>query len=81
VFDLRTKPPEGLGAFARVLPGVALVDERSPGTDDFVPQLGLEGGLTYGLGRTSLFLNVSYARGREGGYRSFGLDLGASIRP
>ncbi len=81
VLDVRTANREGLGAFARVLPGVALVDERSPDTDEFVPQLGLEGGLTYRLGRTSLFLNLSYARGREGGYSSFGLDLGASIRP
>jgi hypothetical protein len=64
-----------------VQPGIAIVDERSLDTGGLVPQLGLEGGLDYRFGRSSIYLTARYARGREGGYNSFGLDLGASIRP
>lgn len=81
VLDARTKGDRGFGARARVQPGIAIVDERSLDTGGLVPQLGLEGGLDYRFGRSSLYLTARYARGREGGYSSFGLDLGASIRP
>jgi tetratricopeptide (TPR) repeat protein len=81
VLDVRTTGDRGFGARARVQPGIAIVDERSLDTGGLVPQLGLEGGLDYRFGRSSIYLTARYARGREGGYNSFGLDLGASIRP
>ena len=81
VLDARTKGDRGLGARARIQPGIGVVDERSLDAGGLVPQLGLEGGLDYRFGRSSIYLTARYARGREGGYNSFGLDLGASIRP
>ncbi|UCG74828.1 MAG: tetratricopeptide repeat protein [Gemmatimonadota bacterium] len=81
VLTARTTSQEGLGAHLQVRPGVAVVDERATEGDGLVPQLGLEGGVDYRFGRSALYLNLRYARGREGGYSSFGLELGATIRP
>ena len=79
--SLRMEPEEGLGYRARAVGGVAWSDERAPGEARWVPQFGLDGGLTWTSERTVLDLSAFYTRSRENEYSSFGLGLTLRLRP
>lgn len=70
---------DGWGAHLGLRPGFALLDERGQGATT-VPQLEVDAGLerrgSWGDVSASLF----YGRAREGGYHSFGGQLGVRVR-
>jgi hypothetical protein len=59
---------------------MALMRERAAGSLDLVPQLGTEGGVGYETDRIAFRTDVTYLRGREGDYNSFGANIVFAIK-
>jgi tetratricopeptide (TPR) repeat protein len=69
-----------LQIYVRITPGMALMRERAAGSLDLVPQLGTEGGVGYETDRIAFRTDVTYLRGREGDYNSFGANIVFAIK-
>lgn len=75
--------PVSVGAWsphARVAPGLALVRDREEPGSRWIPQMGGELGTRYAGDRVVLDMNLFAARGREGDYNAFGVNLGLTLR-
>jgi hypothetical protein len=79
--SLANVPEAGLGYRARAIGGMAWSNERIAADARWVPQLGVDAGLTWTSERTVLDLGAFYRRSRENEYSSFGLDLTLRMRP
>lgn len=70
---------DGWGAHLGLRGGFALVDERGVASTT-VPQLEVDGGLDRSAPWGSLSAGLFYGRAREGGYESFGAQLGVRVK-
>jgi tetratricopeptide (TPR) repeat protein len=83
LFELHTRASsatEGLSAYLRATPGLALADERRTAGPEWVPQFEAQAGLRIQRAWLSLVVDGLYTRGRGGGYTSKGLTLGLEVR-
>jgi cytochrome c-type biogenesis protein CcmH/NrfG len=78
--DLHTAPVNQWRAYARLTPGLALVDERTASGVDLVPQLSSEAGLSLDTDRLRFNTDVAFLRGREGEYNSFFLTAVFTVK-
>jgi hypothetical protein len=65
---------------ARLVPGVAVIDERGAAGTEFVPHLAAEAGLRWDRPRVSAALDLFYGQGQFDGYRAYGARLSVSAR-
>jgi hypothetical protein len=79
-FEVRTRSVAPWSLYARITPGVALVNERGTTELSFIPQLGSEVGVGYESERILFGTDASYGRGREGDYHSYALNLRLAVR-
>jgi len=81
MLELRTPPDRGpLAAYLRGTPGIALARERGGPGRETVSQFEAEAGLRYTGRDFTLSMELFQARGRDGGYVSRGLTVGAEVR-
>ena len=83
LFELRTpvrSTPDGLSAYLRATPGLALSDERRSARREWVPQFEAQAGLRIQRAWLGLVIDGLYTRGRGGGYTSKGVTLGLELR-
>ena len=79
--SLARVPERGLGYRARLTGGAAWSDERDVAAPRWVPQFGVDAGVSWLSESTMFDLGAFYRRGREDEYNSFGLDLTLRVRP
>ena len=75
------RPERGLGYRLRLSGGAAWADERDTLEDGWIPQFGVEAGLSWLSEPTRVDLTTFYRRSREDEYSSFGAELTLRIRP
>ncbi|MDT8437144.1 MAG: tetratricopeptide repeat protein [Gemmatimonadota bacterium] len=76
-----SRPVRGWGWRARVTGGAAYADERDAPDTEWIPQLGLEGGIVLRGARQDLRLDAFYRQSREDDYSAWGLDFSILVRP
>ncbi|MFQ5529367.1 MAG: tetratricopeptide repeat protein [Gemmatimonadota bacterium] len=79
--SLNWAPEQGLGYRARLIGGAAWSDERDLPEARWVPQFGVDAGISWLSERTALDLGAFYRRSREDEYSSYGLNLTLRVRP
>lgn len=75
------RPERGLGYRLRLSGGAAWADERDALESDWIPQFGVEAGMSWLSESARVDLTTFYRRSREDEYSSFGAELTLRIRP
>lgn len=75
------RPERGLGYRVRLSGGAAWANERDALESGWIPQLGVEAGMSWLSESARVDLTTFYRRGREDEYSSFGAELTLRIRP